>query len=186
MPTLEIRDAAPEDAEVMARIRVASKRFAYRDFVPASYLDSQEHEVIVLDEVRADFAAGRPGGRGHMAFLDGAPVGMTWVEHDGPAYLDKPEGLAVLASLFVVPSTIGTGVGRTLFWHALAALEADGFGEACLLTYEPNSRARRFYEAMGWRDDGHRQRHEVDWPQEPFGLVSVRYRGPTRPSAARR
>ncbi len=184
---LEIRPATPADADVMAAIRVASKRFAYRDFVPASYLDSEEHAAKVLAEVRADFAAARPGARGHVALSDGVPVGMTWLEHDGqPAYFDKPEGLAVLASLFVVPSTIGTGAGRTLFWRALAALEADGFSEACLLTYEPNARARGFYEAMGWRDDGYRQRHEVDWPPEPFGLVSGGYRGPTRASSVGR
>ena len=52
---LEIRDATAGDAEVMAAVRVASKRFAYRDFMPASYLGSDERAAEVLAEVRSDF-----------------------------------------------------------------------------------------------------------------------------------
>ena len=183
MAHLEIRDALPDDAKVMAQIRVASKRFAYREFVPASYLDSREHEVEVLREVRDDFAAARPGGRGHLAFFEGVPVGMSWIEHGEHGYYEIPEGHAKLASLFVAPAAIGTGVGRTLFWHALDALAQEGFREACLMTYAPNVRARGFYEAMGWRFDGYRQTRDVDWPQESFSIEGLRYRGATRPGA---
>jgi len=179
---LEIRDATPGDAGVMASIRVASKRFAYRDFVPGSYLDSDEHAAEVLAEVRADFASARPGGRGHVALIEGAPVGMTWIEHGDHGYYEIPEGHAELASLFLTPATIGTGAGRTLFWHALEVLAQDGYRDACLMTYAPNVRARGFYEAMGWQSDGYRQSRVVDWPREPFTLEGVRYRGPTRAS----
>ena len=181
MAALEIRDATPADAEVMAVIRVASKRFAYRDFVPASYLDSDEHATEVLSEVRADFASSRPGGRGYVAFLDGMPVGMAWVEHGDHGYYEIPEGHAEFASLFLMPATIGTGAGRTLFWRALEALAQEGYRDACLMTYAPNVRARGFYEAMGSQFDGYRQSRVVDWPQEPFTLEGVWYRGPTRP-----
>ena len=178
---LEICDAVPADAEVMAAVRVASKRFAYRDFVPASYLDSDQHAAEVLAEVRADFVSARPGGRGHLALIDGVPVGMTSIEHGDHGYYEIPEGHAELGSLFLTPPTIGTGAGRTLFWHALEALARDGYRNACLMTYAPNVRARGFYEAMGWQFDGFRQSRVVDWPQEPFTLEGVRYRGPTRP-----
>ncbi len=181
MGHLEIRDVVPADAPVMAAVRTASKRFGYREFMPAAYLDAPERAVEVIEEIRADFAAGRPGGRGHLALLDGAPVGMTWIGHTWHEYAAIPEGHAYLASLFVAPSAIGTGVGRTLFWHALGALASDGFARASLLTYAPNVRARRFYEAMGWRHDGYSIRHTVDWPPGPFDLESVRYVGPTQP-----
>ncbi len=160
---------------------MASKRFAYRDFVPASYLDSDEHAAEVLAEVRGDFASARPGGRWHLALIDGVPVGMTWVEQGDHGYYAIPEGHAELAPLFLMPATIGTGAGRTLFWHVLEALAQEGHREACLMTYAPNVRARGFYEAMGWQFDGYRQSRVVDWPQQPFTLEGLRYQGPTRP-----
>jgi GNAT superfamily N-acetyltransferase len=181
MGEIEIRDATLADAKLMARIRVASRRFAYREFMPASYLDSQQQADEVLREIQREFEAARPGSCGHVAYLGAEPVGMTWVVLDPPGYPDLPQRSAVLGSLYLTPSAIGTGLGRILFWHALGVLASGGFDEAYLMTYAPNARARGFYEAMGWQPDGYEGTRHVDWPAEPFEVVSVRYRGPTRP-----
>ena len=54
---------------------------------------------------------------------------------------------------------------------ALAALAASGSSEASLWVLEDNARARRFYEARGWRADGAARPWHTDLP-----LVEVRYR----------
>jgi len=59
-----------------------------------------------------------------------------------------------LDAIHLLPSNVGTGGGRPLFWHALAAMAVLGFTEATLGAYEENVRARGFYEAMGWHEEG--------------------------------
>ena len=48
----------------------------------------------------------------------------------------------------------GRGWGRTLMAAAMARLRDAGFRDATLWVLETNDRARRFYEAAGWRWDG--------------------------------
>ena len=64
---------------------------------------------------------------------------------------------------FVAPERWGEGVGQALMARALEQLRADGFPEALLWVHVDNPRARRFYEAGGWRLDGAAKE------QEPFG-----------------
>ena len=132
--------------------------------------------------LRVDFAFARPGSRGHLALINGVPVGMTWIEHGDHGYYAIREGHAELASLFLVPAMIGTGAGRTLFWHALEALAQEGYRDSCLMTYAPNVRARGFYEAMNWREDRPRRVREFTWEGDPFSATLLMYRGPTRPA----
>ena len=70
------------------------------------------------------------------------------------AFMAVKPSEAVLAELFVRPGSIGTGIGRALFAHALRQMPA-GF---TLFTRSSNTRARRFYEKAGLaflRDDIH-------------------------------
>ncbi|WP_343308385.1 GNAT family N-acetyltransferase [Streptomyces sp. SID5770] len=55
----------------------------------------------------------------------------------------------------------GTGVGRALLSATTGALVAAGFRSAALWVFAGNERARRFYEAAGWRADGAAVREET-------------------------
>lgn len=76
-----------------------------------------------------------------------------------------------MTSIYVRPDAWGSGAGRSLLVAACASLRSGGFGSATLWVLDSNERARRFYEAMGWRADG---RGKVDRRGE-FELKEVRY-----------
>ncbi|WP_268873357.1 GNAT family N-acetyltransferase [Streptomyces mutabilis] len=47
-----------------------------------------------------------------------------------------------------------TGIGKQLMAAALTTLGQADYAQAVLWVLEDNERARRFYEAAGWRPDG--------------------------------
>ena len=67
-----------------------------------------------------------------------------------------------------MPAEWGRGAGAALHDEAVALLRSDGASIAQLWVLEENERARRFYEARGWRDDGGRSRSE--FPPHPLEL----------------
>ena len=83
---------------------------------------------------------------------------------------DEP-GIGELYAIYVLPSAWSTGAGRALLERAEERL-ADDYDEATLWVLEDNPRARRFYEAAGWRPDG-TQKAEPRWD---VSAPEVRYR----------
>ena len=56
--------------------------------------------------------------------------------------------------VYVSSSHRGTGVADALLAEAERQVRANGHEVAWLAVVEGNTRARSFYERMGWRDDG--------------------------------
>ncbi|MEU5217628.1 GNAT family N-acetyltransferase [Streptomyces sp. NPDC020807] len=149
---MSIREALPEDAAELAAVHVQSWRAAYRDLLPDSYLaglDPDERAAVWRARLSAPdrptvLLATEPGGRvvGFSAF-------RAWPGED----LD-PTATAELSALYALPEAWGTGVGRELLAASAEALRAAGFRTAALWVFAGNARARRFYEAAGWRPDG--------------------------------
>jgi len=79
-----------------------------------------------------------------VAVSDDTVVGFTYV---GPS---PTPAVRELYAIHVDPAVVGQGVGRLLMADALRHLGA----RAVLWVLEGNTRARRFYEAGGWRPDG--------------------------------
>jgi len=74
--------------------------------------------------------------------------------------------------LYTHPRAWGSGAGRALLAAGEAALRESGCTSATLWTEERNERARRVYEAAGWRTDG--EAKERVWNGAP--LRELRYR----------
>jgi GNAT superfamily N-acetyltransferase len=74
--------------------------------------------------------------------------------------------------LYTHPRAWGSGAGRTLLAAGEAVLRERGCTQATLWTEERNERARRVYEAAGWRTDG--EAKERVWNGAP--LRELRYR----------
>jgi ribosomal protein S18 acetylase RimI-like enzyme len=74
-------------------------------------------------------------------------------------------------SIYVRARGWGIGAGRALMQQGLAELRARGFEEATLWVLDTNDRARRFYDAGGWRAD-------ISKTDEIGGatVIEVRYR----------
>lgn len=149
-----IREAVPDDAPALAALHIGAWRSAYRGLVPDTVLDglSVERRTAWWRERLGSGDAGRE---------------RTWVVEDdrglagfatGGAARDEsappPPGAGEIQAIYLRPDRIGSGLGRALFEHAVADLRAAGFDPIVVWVFEANERARRFYEAAGFRADG--------------------------------
>jgi ribosomal protein S18 acetylase RimI-like enzyme len=102
------------------------------------------------------------GDDGIVGFVDVVP------SRDDDAAPDTGE----VTSIYVLPTTWGSGAGRSLMSAAVDRLRADGFRAATLWVLRDNERARRFYEHAGWSVDG----TEKDDVVAGATVTEVRYR----------
>jgi ribosomal protein S18 acetylase RimI-like enzyme len=128
-----IRPATAEDAEVVARVQIASWQAAYTHLFSPGQLDA-----IPLAE-RTSFWGRFPP---IVAEVEGDVVGFVAV------------GNGELYAIYVHPDHWGTGVGRELMRAGEGRLRELGETSVSLWVFEDNPQARRFYEAAGWSTDG--------------------------------
>ena len=145
---MEVRTASARDAESVERIRVRGWQVAYRHVLPPHELDA-----MPVDPSRWARRLARPpaGWSTFVAVADERVVGFASV---GPS---RDEGaIGELYAIYVDPDAWSTGAGLALILRAEERLAAE-YTEATLWVLEDNPRARRFYEAGGWRRDGARK-----------------------------
>jgi GNAT superfamily N-acetyltransferase len=145
-----VRRAAPEDAVAITEIRRAAWLEAYSPFLEVSFPREPDEEAQVWRDTLVD----------HAVWVAGAP--------DGFASVDGCE----LVTLYVHPRAWGRGLGAALHDAAVGHLRSHGCRSATLWVFEANARARRFYEARGWRaDPGATEDGQGEWP-----VPAMRYR----------
>ena len=167
-----VRDADVDDAAGMARVHVRAWQAAYRrGLMPDDYLDSLtvENRTTTWSE-----SLERPLGprRARLVGVDdeGAVTGFILI---GPEGGDDDAADGQLFVINVDPDHWGTGVGPALHDAGVQRLRDFGFGRAVLWVHPENERARRFYEARGWRSDDVTRREEilgVDVPEVRFSI----------------
>lgn len=152
---MQLRRAQVGDEQAVAEVHVRSWQVGYRGLIADDYLDA----------LRPEDRAGR--------YTFGVDDPLTIV-----AVTDRIRGFATifpsageLAAFYVDPQAWGTGLGRALIIEAERRL-AERHAVAGLWVLAGNVRARRFYEAGGWRADGTERDDRVfDVP-----VVEARYR----------
>lgn len=152
----------------MARIRIAAWRSTYRGIVPASVLDRLD-----LDRTRRFFAhrIERSGRRTTLvAEAGGTPVAGYALA--GPSRDDDAPGLGEIEAIYLDPVQRGRGIGRALLEAASGWLAEVGYGEAILWVLTDNADARRFYERLGFAEDGAARMLDFDGT----AVEEVRYR----------
>ncbi len=83
------------------------------------------------------------------------PADLVAVDADGVfAFVAWDRASGEILRLYTHPRGSGRGAGRALLDRALDALREAGCTQAWLNTEERNAAARRFYERLGWREDG--------------------------------
>jgi GNAT superfamily N-acetyltransferase len=158
-----VRDATGDDAEGIERIRVRGWQVAYRDLYPAEELDA-----MGIDATRWRHRIEHPP-RGWTIVVAGSGGRLLGFASTGPSRDER--GVGELYAIYVDPDAWSRGTGRALLACAEERLAAE-YEEATLWVLEANDRARRFYEAGGWRPDGARQEVERLGASPP----EVRYR----------
>jgi GNAT superfamily N-acetyltransferase len=175
-----VRPARPDDAGTIAEIQLISLFEAFAGHVPVGAFDRRDLPVRREWWV-GEIAARTPRSGVLVAEADGEVGGFVRIgpTRDGDG---DPEATGEVMAIFVARDRLGRGVGRALLGAAETALREAGFAQATLWIAVGNERARRFYEAAGWRLDG----AEKLEPVANFQAPCVRYRAElaTAPSAA--
>ena len=148
-----VREATPADAEAVAVVHVRSWQAAYAGVLPDEFL--AELEIVPRRNLWEREIAGSDGSVPAVlvAETSTAVVGFVHVRatRDDDA-ADVPTG--EVTSIYVDPGHWSEGVGQALLTAAESRLRESGFQRATLWVLVDNDRARRFYEAAGWRPDG--------------------------------
>jgi ribosomal protein S18 acetylase RimI-like enzyme len=160
-----VRPARPEEAEELAGLHLRTALSAYRHIFPP------DAPPPTIDEVVAQFRRwldpDHAGGRRVFVAVDGTEkVGVVMAGPDP----DDPT-IGHLARLYVAPERWAEGIGRQLYAAAVASLVDAGFPAATLWVLERNTRARTWYERLGWRLTGDRKPTYA-----PAGIDDVGYR----------
>lgn len=139
------RDAAPADAEAIARLHVASWREAYAGIVPAAILEN----VDMADRIARwqDHLAGE--GVSLIAEADGGPAGF--IRAGAPPEPVVAEADGHIFALYVLGRHHRRGIGAGLLGRAARAWGARGGRALSVGVLTENTPARAFYEAMGAR-----------------------------------
>lgn len=147
-----IRRAHLDEAAALAAIqRDASLAALAHIFPPDRYPYPMDEVTLRWEEALADEEVAV-----FVAEEDGAAVGVAGARAE---WLD---------GLYVVPEWWSRGVGRALHDHVLDHLRAAGSAVCHLWALEHNERARRFYERLGWHEDG--TSRIVPFPPNPIDL----------------
>ncbi len=132
---LILRKATAEDADAVAEIWRLGWHDAHDGHVPEELVAARP------DESFRTRAAERVGDA-TVAVVDGAVAGFVMVVDDE------------VEQVYVSRDHRGSGVADALIAEAERQARANGHTQAWLAVVSGNRRARRFYERLGWVDDG--------------------------------
>lgn len=169
---MTVRVATTADAPAVARIHVASWDVAYRGIMPddviartdtayrtrfwTERLATREWPVLVID-----------AGGEILAFCHMVP---------SPDPGDDPKTVGHITSIHVLPHLHGRGHGRALLDHAFAEFRRRCFSEVTLWVLEGNASARRFYEQLGFKEDGGRKTYPgTEVPEVRYRIALPRF-----------
>jgi GNAT superfamily N-acetyltransferase len=160
---VRVRAAEPADSRAIGALATRAWRAAYADLLASDVLDAMD-PVEQAADWRAYLSELPPADR---LWVIGPPDEVWGFARTGPCTdPDAPAGAGEVHGLYLEPIRIGTGLGRTLFAHAVADLETR-HDVVCVWHFAANDSAGRFYERAGFLLDG------ASRPSS-FGVVEVR------------
>jgi GNAT superfamily N-acetyltransferase len=146
MSEVDIRQARPDDAGVVARVYIDSWHDTYPGTLSPQLLCSMT-EKGQSARWRATIAA---RGRESVLVAEYGPHGVVGMTSFGPSR-DSSLGFdGEVYTLYIDPSFFGCGAGRSLLRSAFFNLRQQGFG-SCMIWAHAKNNARFFYEKMGGR-----------------------------------
>lgn len=184
---VDIREPSPADAEALGSIHVRAWQAAYSGgLLPDEYLDGLV-EADRADLWREWLSSPPPDRSARLVAVD-STIGVvgfilvgpfetnTDVTDADPA--DTNEGQ--VHAINVDPDHWGIGVGSILIDAGLQRLSHFGFTRAVLWVHAGNVRARSFYLASGWVDDGIERTETVLEAEAVEARYSIELRQPDK------
>jgi GNAT superfamily N-acetyltransferase len=150
-----LRAAQRDDAEQLARVHLASWKWAYQGLLPDAYLDRLRQDELAARWWRR-LAAPEMEEAIQVVDHDGSVGGfITYGSlHDDPSWLGYAGEIYMI---YLAPELTGQGLGTRLMRRACEDLEGCRCHWAVVWVLARNHGARAFYEHMGWRLDGRRR-----------------------------
>jgi ribosomal protein S18 acetylase RimI-like enzyme len=169
MRIVDVRKATAQDASAIAFVHVRSWQVAYRGHMPDEFLDGLDVEKrtkmwreLTQEPDKIIFVA---------EDREGNIVGFSAL---GPSRdADANPNTAEVAAIYVHPEKWKKGIGRALLSASLDQVRTREFDQITLWVLEANQRARSFYEAFGFVQDG-AMKDDDQWKN--FAIREVRYR----------
>jgi ribosomal protein S18 acetylase RimI-like enzyme len=147
-----LRCAVENDRDAIAELHVRCWQEAYAGQLPLAYLDSLAAEQRTARWATILASTDWPS-TGTFVLDDEA--GLVGFAHVCPSRDSDATGrTGEITSIYVRRHAWDQGAGRTLMTAALSTLADARFDDAILWVLDTNERARRFYEAGGWQQDG--------------------------------
>ena len=163
--SLCIRKATLDDAYNLSYVHVTSWKEAYKGIVPDEFADTQTVEVGI--ENMRKTIINKPDAN-YIAELDGKAIGKLAIHE---CYDEDSPDCGEIGALYILPEYWRKGYGKQIAAFAIAELKARGYSHVSLWTLEASTRARRFYESVGFTLDGAKKTLDLGKP-----LTAVRYR----------
>lgn len=145
MEFVEIRHIKQgDDRLAISHIYEESWKFAYKNIIPQSYLDS-------IPTGRWASSLDKEGMNTLVLIEDGMFIGTSsYCKSRFPDFSDFGE----IVSIYFLPQYIGKGYGKLLLDAVIGELEQLGFDEIFLWVLENNLRVRKFYEKASFTLSG--------------------------------
>lgn len=142
---MEIRHIQKNDDRLaISCIYEESWKFAYKDIIPKSYLES-------IPAGRWASSIEKEGINTLVLIEDGMFIGTS--SYCKSRFSDFSD-LGEIVSIYLFPQYIGKGYGKPLLDAVIEELDQLGFDEIFLWVLEDNLRARKFYEKAGFTPSG--------------------------------
>jgi RimJ/RimL family protein N-acetyltransferase len=168
---MTVRTATLSDAPKLAEIHVAAWRAAYADHMPAEFLAGMRVEERTAMWQKA---LSEPSPRAVAISLDEAGDPVAWSVCGPSRDQDaKDTDIGELIAINVHPSQWRNGHGKALCHRVLAHAISQHWSVVTLWVLQGNTRARAFYEKLGFVADGV---DKQDTHRLGFVLDEVRYK----------
>ncbi|MCH5349075.1 MAG: GNAT family N-acetyltransferase [Oscillospiraceae bacterium] len=142
---MEIRPiTSSDDRLLISNIYEESWKFAYKNIIPQSYLDS-------IPAGRWASGINKEGMHNFVVVQNGQYIGTSCICRS--RFPELPD-FGEIVSIYLLPEYIGKGYGKRLLDAVVSQLKEIGFNDIFLWVLEENSHARRFYEKAGFSESG--------------------------------
>jgi len=144
-----IRYASLEDAEILGKIHSESLKAAFKNIIPDDVLNEDFSIERRTTRFIRELSEGSP--RTAVVFEGNEPAGL--ISFGKCRYGDKDASSVEIWREYIIPKFWGSGVAKELMEWGINEILKEGFTNIQLWVLDENTRARRFYEKMGFNYD---------------------------------